>query len=60
MRGPASAVGLKGARIQRGSLSLQEAEDLVGQIDVGGPQSEEGGSGVWSKARDAIAYSALW
>ena len=46
MRGLVNAAGLKKTRLQKGgSLSVQEAEDLVGQINVGSQQSEEIGSG---------------
>ena len=37
---------VKKTRLQKGgSLSVQEAEDLVGRINVGGQQSEEIGNG---------------
>jgi hypothetical protein len=48
-----------GAKLYHAWAALQEAEDLVGQIDVGGQQSEEVGSGG-GNARGAIAHSALW
>ena len=42
MRGLASAVKLKKTRLQKGgSLSVQEAEDLVAQTNVGGQQIDE-------------------
>jgi hypothetical protein len=45
MRGLAGAIKLKKTRLQKGgSLSVQEAEDLMRQRNIGSQQSEEIGS----------------